>query len=315
MPSWSFAILYAALGAGILGCSSAPAASGGAGGGGGAGGSDGGTACAPSFTGDVVHLAAGATIPSGADQTYCLRWTTPDELDVTGYTGALGPGGHHALLLTRASSTDPDGFAPCSEATIMDAEVLGPFGMVAGVSFGSNGEQIAFPATPSPTGLRIPAGTQLILDTHLINPTAQSLDACVSIDLARGTVDVPLDLVTVLPAAEYALSVPAHGSVSVSYPQPSGGSFQIVGAWGHMHDGATQFLLSIKETGMTLFQTDDWAEPKPMMFGSQTVLVDSTQSFQLDCSFANEGSAAVGFPDQMCVGAMYLLPCAVPGGC
>jgi hypothetical protein len=262
-----------------------------------------------------VHLAAGATIPSGADQTYCLRWTTPDDLDITGFTGALGPGGHHAVLLTRASSSDPDGLAPCSEATIMNAEMLGPFGLVAGVSSGGSGQRLDFPATPSPTGLRIPKGTQLILDTHLINVTSQSLDACASIDLTRGTVDVPLELLTMLPTPEYTLSVPPHGSVSVSYPQPSSGGFRILGALGHMHEGATQFRLSIKETGMTLFESTDWAESKPMMFGNQTVLIESAQSFQLDCSFVNVGSTAVGFPDQMCVGAMYLLPCVVPGGC
>lgn len=313
MLSWSRSVLLAVVA--VCGCSRAPAASGSTGGAAGAGGSDGGVGCAPSYAGDGVHLAAGAPVPSGGDQTYCLRWTTPDELDITSFTGTLGAGGHHALLLTRASSPDPDGFDPCSEATIMDAQVLGPFGMVAGFSFASSGEQIDFPTTPSPTGLRIPKGTQLILDTHFINTTAQSLDACASIDLTRGTVDVPLELLTMLPAAEYTLSVPPLGSVSVSYPQPSGGNFQILSAWGHMHEGATQFLLSIKETGTTLFESTDWAEPKPMIFSDQTVLIESTQSFQLDCSFDNVGTTAVGFPDQMCVGAMYLLPCAADGGC
>jgi hypothetical protein len=35
----------------------------------------------------------------------------------------------------------------------------------------------------------------------------------------------------------------------------------------------------------------------------------------MECSFENTTDAETGFPAEMCVGAMYVLPCSFPGAC
>jgi len=292
------------------------AGAGGAGAGaGGAGGSGGAAACEPSVDGDTVHLAVGADLAPGEERTLCLRWTTPEPLDITGFVGTLGPAGHHSLLLA-ASPSAPDGVAPCSEPEIMDAQANGSFQMLAGVSYESDGVPYDFPATPVQVGLRVPAGTQLVFDGHFLNAGADSAAACATLDLHRGApVAAPLTFRTVLPVEQYGLVVPAHGTADVTYEEPAGGHFRVVAASSHMHQGGTHFRMSVKETGQTLYETTQWAEPQPALYDTQLIVIEDTQTFQLECSFENAGDADQHFPDQMCVGGMYTLPCTLPGAC
>lgn len=319
-----YRISLPALLVGLAACSSAEQSGattgghGGAGGNGDTGGAGAGapSACASSFDADTVHLAAGAKVSSGQDTTMCLRWTTPDALDISSFVGTIGPAGHHALLLARPGSTEPDGLAPCSEAELMDAETYGDFQMLAGVSYETDGVKVDFPSAPVQIGLHVDAGTQLVLDAHFLNTGGDDIDACATIDLARGKpVVAKLVFRTVLPKEEYALSVPAHGSIDAVFEEPVGGHFRIAAASSHMHAGGTHFRMSVKETDQTIYETTTWAEPKPATFEAQKFVVDENQTFKLECSFTNDGAAAQHFPAQMCVGGMYLLPCTLPGAC
>lgn len=273
-------------------------------------------ACAPSFDGDTLHLAAGAPLAPGEETNVCLRWTAPEDIDISGLVGTLGTAGHHALLIARAGSTEPDGLAPCNEAELMDAQTKGDFQMLAGVSYESSGVHYAFPAAPVQIGLRVPKGTQLVFDAHFLNPGGSAAEGCATLDLDRGKpVIVPLVFRTVLPAEEYGLSIPAHGTIDVAYDEPAGGSYRIAAASSHMHPGGTHFRMSVKETDQTLYETMVWSDPVPRLFDTEKVVVQDGQTFHLECSFQNDGSSPQHFPSQMCVGGMYLLSCDFPGAC
>ncbi len=291
---------------------------GGATGGGGAGGDGGGAAvCASSFSDTEVSLAVGATVPSGSERTMCVRWTTPDDISIHGFVGTLGPAmGHHALLMAQETPVEPDGVGPCSEAELMDAQQNGGFSLLAGVSYESDGVTYNFPSKPVQVGLFVPKGTQLILDAHFVNATSDEAPGCASINLFRGkSVYAKLQFRTVVPKEQYGLVVPAQGKVDVVYEEPSGGAFRVAAASSHMHQGGTHFRMSIKETGQTLFETNNWADPQPKIFDTQKVVLEADQTLQLECSFENPSAKNQTFPDQMCIGGMYLLPCSLPGAC
>jgi hypothetical protein len=325
-------LLALALAAGLVGCGgSSGAAAGGAGGGaasssagqggageGGAGGGM-GAACEPTFSPEVVRLASGTKLAPGEEKTMCLRWTTPEDIDITSFQGTLGPAaGHHALLLAFAnpSPAEPDGLAPCSEAAFMDAQSGASFQMLAGVSYESDGEKVSFPSSPVQIGLSVPAGTQLVFDAHFLNPSLDEAFGCASIDLFRGKpVVAKLEFRTVLPVEQYGLSVPAHGAIDVMYEEPAGGAFRVAAASSHMHAGGTHFRMSIQPSDETLYETTVWAEPKPKTFEATKVLLKETDMLRIECSFENPGSSPQLFPDQMCAGGLYLLSCALPGAC
>lgn len=293
----------------------AGAASMGGSGGGGVGGQ--GIGCAPVFDDEVVRLTVPASLAPGEEVTLCYRHTLSEDLDVTELVGTLGPAaGHHLLLLADPDPSEPDGLAPCFEPDLMDAQASGAFHMLAGVSYESDGEPIVFPSSPVQVGLRIKAGTQLVLDGHYLHTGDAPAEACGSIDLLRGApVAVPLVFRTVLPPEQYELVVPAHDAVDVSYEEPVGGAYRVAAASGHMHEGGTHLRLSVAETDETIYETTDWASPAPKTFESQVLLLDGAQTFRLECSFENPGATDQAFPEQMCVGGLYLLSCSFPGAC
>jgi hypothetical protein len=316
-----------------LGCDGGAASTAGVGASGGAGGQgQGGTStggagafgaggqgagCAPVVTDELVRLTVPASLEPGDEVTLCYRHTLTEDLDVTELVGTLGPvAGHHLLLLADPEPTEPDGLAPCFEPDLMDAQASGAFHMLAGVSYESDGQPIVFPSAPVQVGLRVPAGTQLVLDGHYLHTGDAPAEACGSIDLVRGgAVTVPLTFRTVLPPEQYELVVPAHDAVDVAYEEPVGGAFRVAAASGHMHEGGTHLRLSVAETGETIYETTDWASPAPKTFEAQVLLLDAAQTFRLECSFENAGATDQAFPEQMCVGGLYLLSCSFPGAC
>lgn len=118
-----------------------------------------------------------------------------------------------------------------------------------------------------------------------------------------------LEFRTVLPDAEYDMVIPAHQTVDVSYddaPMPS--RYRIVAASSHMHAGGKHFRMSIAETGQTIYETTVWAEPTPAVYDKTILLIEQGQTLRLECTFENLGSTEQRFPEEMCVGAMYVMP-------
>ena len=189
--------------------------------------------------------------------------------------------------------------------------------MLAGVSYESSGVKYDFPTQgPYQIGLKIPKGTQLIFDAHFLNAGGSTAEGCATLDLDRGkAVDVALLFRTVLPQEEYGLVVPANGTQVLDVSEPAGASYRIAAASSHMHAGGTHFRMSIAETDQTLYETTTWSDPVPRLFDIQKIVVDGAQSFRLECSFENTSDTDQHFPEQMCVGGMYLLPCSTPGAC
>jgi hypothetical protein len=282
------------------------------------GGADSGTAaaCPSDMTGDPLVLAIGAHVASAQDETLCLRWTAPEDIDVSGFVGKLGQGGHHVLLLMYPNPPAPDGLAPCSEKELMDSRSAGGFQMLAGASYETDGMHYDFPAVPVQIGFSVPKGAQLVFDAHFLNAGTSTFDSCASMSLDRGRpVIARLEFRTVLPTAEYSLTVPAHGHADVAYDEPAGGAYRIAAASSHMHYGGTHFKMSIKETGELIYESTQWSSPTPSAFSAKRIVIQPSQSFHIECSFDNANATDQHFPDQMCVGGMYLLACALPGAC
>ncbi len=266
--------------------------------------------CPEDLDGDTLRLTAFAQIEPGQDVSYCRRYTTSEPLAITQFVGTLGPAGHHALLLVRPSSTEPDGLGPCSEAEIMDSSAGYPFQLLGGVSYETDGVPVVFPSSPVQVGLLVPAGAQLVFDAHFLNPGTKPVDTCASMSFSRGSkIDIALQFRTVLPKSEYGLTIPAHQTVDVSYDdEPMTSRYRILAASSHMHEGGKHFRMSIVETGQTLYETTTWVEPKPTLYDKTTLVIEQGQTIRIECSLENTTATGQKFPEQMCVGGMYVMP-------
>jgi hypothetical protein len=304
-------------GAGAAGAAGATGVGGSGAGTAGAGSGGAPGACDSQLEGDTVRLATATTVEGGTQATVCQRWTVPEAFDVSGLVGSLGALGHHALLFATTTGGEPDGTGPCNELELMEAVQSDSFYMLAGVSYESSGVPYSFPEYAGyQLGLRVESGTQLVFESHFLNAGGDEADGCAWLELERGVqVDVPLAYRTVLPEAEYALEVPAHGTQDIDVSEPAGASFRVAAASSHMHEGGKHFRMSIQPSDVTLYETDDWADPVPKQFDTTKVVVEESDELRLECSFDNSGDAPQKFPAQMCVGGLYVLSCSFPGAC
>ena len=102
-------------------------------------------------------------VPPG-DETYtCVRHTIQEDLFVTGFEAIAPLGTHHTLLTmgTPDEPDEPDGITSCSAGT---NRTLSAFGSGVGTN------PLHFPPG---VALKIPAGTQLLLNLHLFNTDTQ----------------------------------------------------------------------------------------------------------------------------------------------
>jgi hypothetical protein len=99
------------------------------------------------------------TVPEGTEGYTCVRHTVQEDLYVNAFE-AINPLGTHHTLLTmggRAESGEPDGISKCNASTN---------GTLAVFASGVGTNPLVFPPG---VALKIPAGTQLLLNLHLFN--------------------------------------------------------------------------------------------------------------------------------------------------
>ena len=111
----------------------------------------------PSSDGEWRTLLTGEwTLPQGTEGYSCVRHTMTEDLWVNGFE-AISPHGTHHTLLTVGEPNAPDGLTKCNAGTNRTYSVYGS---------GVGPERLEFPPG---IALKIPKGTQLLLNLHLFN--------------------------------------------------------------------------------------------------------------------------------------------------
>jgi hypothetical protein len=111
----------------------------------------------PSSEGEWRTLLTGEwTMPEGTEGYSCVRQTVTEDMWVNGFE-AISPRGTHHTLLTVGEPNAPDGLSRCNAGTNRTYSVYGS---------GVGPERLEF---PEGLALKIPKGTQLLLNLHLFN--------------------------------------------------------------------------------------------------------------------------------------------------
>jgi hypothetical protein len=117
----------------------------------------------PPPAGDWQTLLTGEWTRSPGTEGYtCVRHTITEDLYVSAFE-AISPTGTHHTLLTLGDPDAPDGLTPCNAGENKLVSVYGS---------GVGPETLEF---PEGVAMRIPAGTQLLLNLHLFNTGEQDL--------------------------------------------------------------------------------------------------------------------------------------------
>jgi hypothetical protein len=257
----------------------------------------------PSSKGEWRTLLTGEwTMPQGTEGYSCVRQTVTEDLWVNGFE-AISPRGTHHTLLTVGEPNAPDGLSICNAGTNRTYSVYGS---------GVGPERLEF---PEGLALKIPKGTQLLLNLHLFNTGNQGDLSGTSGTLVRV---VPESEVTTIAegvlAGTIAIDIPPQETKSTTGWCTMSSDVTLFAVAPHMHQlGVYEKVVAESATKgeVTLFdgpynfddQSYHLIEPLDLKKGERV---------RVECTHTNTTSKRVTFGEsslqEMCFAGLYRYP-------
>ncbi len=247
------------------------------------------------------------TLAAGEEQYFCWSAVLPADAPlsiVATQAGLPKTGVHHYAVFTKSGAV-PDN-PTAYDCKVMDAT----WGLVTGGGVGTSG--LSF---PQGTAMTLAAGTQVVLQLHLLNPGSSALTVPVAAVNLVGSKAPNLQAVGLLIAGTLNIDVPAHqsgvnvnGGCAAPWAMPN-----IFAVFPHMHTLGTHISMSLTSppTAPQMLIDRDWD------FGNQGVYLAQGSAAQGDqvgvqCTFSNPTDTDVHFGesthDEMCLGVLYYYP-------
>ena len=259
----------------------------------------------------LISAATGTfTVAGGQDVFECFYTDTITDRDLAtrGAVAVQGEGGHH-LALYYTMNHQPTQHHVCDDAEMATWNIVA----VAGSEAGGGDDQTL------PVGLAtlIPAGAQLVIQSHYINANPDALTVVDQLD-----VEV-VDPATVLAYAnQFVLNhdgfdVAPRSRVQATFICAAPQDLNIAMYMGHMHQSGVRFTLEQLEGATdvgTVMYEHNWAasfvsHPPVVKFTLEAPLViPAGARFRQRCEWDNTSDTPLAFPTEMCITAMWYFP-------
>jgi copper type II ascorbate-dependent monooxygenase-like protein len=247
-----------------------------------------------------LQLSMKLTLAPGEEATYCIPLVTPDHpVDIERFEHRYTQGSHHLLLLRggitaeQAARTDE----PFECLSLVPSEVL------YGAQVGEGQQEL-----PAGVGMRLSPGEVLVLQTHYLNATADTIDARAAVDLwfREGPATTQAGALFLY---DWSISVPARGQASARMHCEIPRDINLISGASHMHRrgvGYEAFLTggSLDEPRL-LYETDRWQDISLDPY-DPPLSITAGQAIDFHCDYSNPedrtivaGSSAAD--NEMCV--------------
>lgn len=243
------------------------------------------------------------TVEAGQERYLCFANTLTEDLVIDGYA-SRGERFVHHLIFSRASAPEPDGFAECDVAFKSSWQQL--------FITGAGDTALEF---PEDAGHVLPAGTQLVVQMHLLNVAETPLEGAVNIDMRRSTSSNPRPVSSFIFGTAGVDLPPMERTTVVGTCAPFR-NVELIAAFPHMHLMGSSMVFEVGPSADALeevFRRDPFdfdnqiIEPLDLMIGAGTTT-------RVSCTFDNTTDQRVTYGestrDEMC----YLVGFAVGGG-
>jgi hypothetical protein len=257
--------------------------------------SSGGAASADAGTPGVTLMSQPYTVQPGQELFYCYTMTLPSDTVVTGFTPTYGKATHH-ILFAQTLSEEPNGFSDCP---VLFKTTWAPL-FVGGIGTSPL-------VLPEGVGMSLPKGTQILLQLHLLNASAETVTGTTGV-----TMQVAADpKAPFTPAGSYGLddmniSIPPNSvGYQESMPCQVDKTMNVFAYFGHMHRIGTH--LNLTDNGETLVDEGWNFDVQPTT--SKTMLIKPNDMLKLTCSYTNTGTTPVVYGEdtsnEMCAFVFY----------
>ena len=244
-------------------------------------------------------------IPAGADLTLCtyLDFEDADGFDITNYEPFQSGNNHHNILYAVTNKQAPNTH-PCTEEDMLTTRYLG----------GGGGDA---PPEYLPPGIvfRVPAATQLMIQTHWVNATDEIIrgQAAFNLDVQAQSAEVePADLFAV---ANTQIAIDPGVSTARSVcTVPRDMQFFLLG--GHQHHWGTGVSITRTPPGgaTEVIYEVAWAPeyefnpPRNAYTREEPFVVHAGDTLAIDCEYMNDTGDVLRFPTEMCIIFGYYFP-------
>ena len=271
------------------------------------GGDDGG---GYTITDDLLSFETGEfEVPPGdVFECFYTDVITERELAVRGAAGQQVTGGHHVTIYYTELVKDPQ-HHPCDSAEMADWRMIG--------GGGDEGEAaISKLRMPDGLAIRVPAGVQIVLQSHYIN-LGESYTANDSASLELVATESVRDYVNQFVVNDVGFSVPPHEEFESVSTCTVPAAIDIIRLLGHMHEWGSFYKLERLDAADQPVETiieKEWepvfaSDPEILQFDPATPMqIAAGTRLRQTCRWFNDTEDPILFPREMCIAFGLYVP-------
>ena len=262
---------------------------------------------------DIVLMSPLYTIPPYSDSENCsfMTYTGPDMVFTRGVGYQHPEVGHHSVILAGEPGISYDmsnnGY-DCYEAMVGKqwypiVELVGELGP--GIGYGDY---------PEGMGYQILSGTTIMMQSHHVNPTSDSIIVNDRFDLTILPPDEVDYMAAPIEVGDDFFEIPP-GYFEYTFECAFTESFNLAWISGHMHEwGASQYIDLVKpDEVIRIYGVDNWLEEYYFVSPIESFLpngleVNAGDKFRITCAWDNDTEDILKWPDEMCYSMGIIYP-------
>jgi hypothetical protein len=242
----------------------------------------------------------------GQEQYLCYASTLTEDMTVNAFASEIAPFVHH-LIFSRARAPEPEGFAECDVTFRNSWEPL--------FISGAGDTKLEFPEDAASV---MTAGTQLVLQMHLLNTSDKPVSGTTLINMRRTSIENPRRVSTAV-FGTAAVSLPANKESEVVGTCAVKQDIQLIAGFPHMHLLGTGLRFEI---GKSKDKLEEVFKRDPYDFDNQSiekldVKLSAGDMARVSCTYNNTHDQTISYGESTLNEMCYFIGFAVDsrGGC
>ncbi|MFN0249356.1 MAG: hypothetical protein ACKV2T_20895 [Kofleriaceae bacterium] len=246
-------------------------------------------------------------IAPGADVTMCayVDKRIVDETDIVDYHSYQSNVGAHHTILYAVTQQEEANVHECTEDDMVNSRYL------AGGGADSPGLVL-----PENIVFRMPANTQLMIQSHWINATDETIDGQAAFNVKTTSPQPNHQVAQLLTIGPTSFTLPV-GEGAVSGECTLGETTNALMVGGHMHEWGTHGRIThtpMAAAEATVLWETAWNEeyqfnpPRSEYTPANPLVLGAGDKIHIDCEYDNDTGGVLPFPREMCFAFAYVYP-------
>lgn len=236
---------------------------------------------------------------AGKEGYWCTRKTIKEDTYVKAFRAQAPEGTHHTLLLVTPGGA-ADGEESCG--ALLGANMI--------FASGIGTDDLLF---PEGVAVKIPAGSQLLLNLHLFNTGNATLDGVSGVLVKTIAASDMKNEAEMIFGGPTNIQIPPNGSQTVEGSCVFPGTTTIWSVWAHMHKYGTNMKVTYEgASGSKVLHDGPFSFDEQINYLIDPVLVNAGEEVRIACTYQNPTSQTVYWGDssnsEMCFAGFYRYP-------